>query len=185
MSRVEVIDGEIWKPVYGWEGFYEVSSLGRVKSVTRRVPHPICGMKTVRERLMRLGQESKGYWRCNLKRDGGKENIQTHVLVLEAFVGPRPEGGIGCHGPLGNTVNTPGNLSWGTYSSNALDKRRDGTVQDVKGEKHPMAKMTAEDVRKIRELRGVHTKKKLGEMFGITARGISQIQHRATWKHVA
>lgn len=120
---------EQWRPVVGHEVLYEVSSLGRVRSL----PHT---------RANRWGTESHHRGRLLtrvLRRDGylhvclfrGKKTYQhrpVHVLVLEAFVGPRPDGLVACHWDGDRQNASLGNLRWDTRSANAADSARHGTV---------------------------------------------------------
>lgn len=82
---------EIWKAIPGYEGKYEVSDLGRVRSLTRRVrvvPHGIETTRIVQGRILRPGKVKDGHVTVAV----GKGNSRpVHQLVLEAFVGPRPE----------------------------------------------------------------------------------------------
>ena len=129
---------EIWKSVVGYEGLYEVSDQGQVRSLTRNGR---------RGKILRpgFGSVRKG---CEYKRQlvilsvSGKHKTKTvHRLVLEAFVGPRPEGMEGCHND-GNTQNNKlENLRWDTRKNNHADSVKHGThspppkntVRDKKG----------------------------------------------------
>lgn len=74
------------------------------------------------------GREGNGYLYVTLSRIGERRNRHLHALVLEAFVGPRPEGLVACHGSEGKSVNTVANLRWDTMTANMLDAvHRDGT----------------------------------------------------------
>lgn len=79
---------EAWKPVVGYEGHYEVSNLGRVKSLARMArlnyrPRPL------RERILRPGRASNGYDTVVLFDPGGRRSHCIHRLVAEAFI-PKP-----------------------------------------------------------------------------------------------
>lgn len=69
---------EYWKPVVGYEGLYEVSNWGRVKSI-----------KFGRERILKPGTNNRGYLFVNLCKNGKKKNFRVHRLVAEAFI-PNP-----------------------------------------------------------------------------------------------
>ena len=105
----------LWLPVVGFEGLYEVSSNGRVASLLGR-----------NRRILRAG-DSRGYRLVILRRGGMSHTRLVHRLVLEAFVGPRPEGMVARHlnGDPGD--NRLENLAWGTQSENNYDKVRHGT----------------------------------------------------------
>jgi uncharacterized protein len=110
---------EQWKPVVGWEDFYEVSNKGRVRS---------------RNKVLRAIENAHGYIVVNLTGAGQRSQRKIHSLVLEAFAGPCPEGQEALHGPGGQQDNRwPQNLSWGTREKNVADKLRDGTHQINQG----------------------------------------------------
>lgn len=81
-STIENLEGEIWKPVLGWEGFYEVSNMGRVKSLNYN--------HTKKERLM-TPQLTSRYFQVPLKANGRKKCPCLQRVVYEAFYGKLPE----------------------------------------------------------------------------------------------
>lgn len=135
---------EKWKAVVGWVGFYEVSDRGRVRSVRREVPHGELGSIVLRGRIMRQGTNGRGYRQVWLCREAQYAPKLVHRLVLEAFVGPCPEGMEACHNNGKREDNRRANLRWGTRSSNQADKRLHGTHQD--GERSHRAKLTTRQV---------------------------------------
>lgn len=119
---------ERWLPVPGWDGVYEVSDLGRVRSLPRRVPsrhewHPTA--RAVPGRILRASPRGE-YLRVTLARDGRRYSVNVHRLVLEAFRGPAPTGMETLHGNGDGTDNRLGNLRWGTGVENQEDRRRHG-----------------------------------------------------------
>lgn len=118
---------EEWRPAAGWEGFYEVSTLGEVRSAARTVPHKRYGAMTLRRRWMAQVTTSQGYRTVTLSRDGKHLVVRVHVLVLETFVGPRPEGHDGCHNDGDPEHNDLSNLRWDTRSANVRDQVAHGT----------------------------------------------------------
>jgi hypothetical protein len=131
MHRVTV--SEEWRPVYGYEGHYEVSSLGRVRSVDRTVAGPHDGARwRLRGKLMRPTPWRKGYLGINLSKDGKQRRFQVHRLVLEAFVGPCPEGQQACHNNNVRSDNCLVNLRWDTLSANMRDKAIHGTDPNLR-----------------------------------------------------
>lgn len=115
---------ETWRPVVGYEGYYEVSERGRVRSMTRLDNH---GRRKV-GRVLRAGVAGNGYLLVSLWRDGIAASRTVHSLVAEAFIGPRPEGMDVCHadGDRLNPVAT--NLRYDTRSANLADAREHGTL---------------------------------------------------------
>lgn len=121
------MNGERWLPVPGWEGMYEVSDLGRVRSVGRVVPRS-SAPQTIPERLLKAGAGVNGYPRVNLCREGKYVQRTVHSLVLEAFVGRRPARMEALHGNGDRTDARLVNLHWGTSKENKADTVRHGTA---------------------------------------------------------
>jgi len=119
MSRMET-----WKPVVGAEGLYEVSDLGRVRSlrriITKRPPPRAPGYtrKTIPERILRPGPTQSGHRTVVIVSHTRKGSRLVHHLVLEAFSGLRPRGLEALHLNGDPTDNRLLNLKWGTRGEN-------------------------------------------------------------------
>lgn len=111
---------ERWLPIPGYEGRYDVSDLGRVRSwlQCRGTPVP---------RILKARPGSNGYLSFCLSKFGRQVDERLHALVLLAFVGPRPEGKQRRHRDGDQLNNTLANLTYGTKSENELDRVRHGT----------------------------------------------------------
>lgn len=172
---------EEWRSVLGYEGFYEASDHGRVRSVDRTVPTKRQRAQALRGRMLRINVSDRGRPWVELSRDATRRAFFVHRLVLEAFVGLRPEGLECCHEDGDRANNRLGNLRWDTHASNMADMRRHGT--DPRGERHGMAKLTEHDVREIRRRYAVGgvSQASLGREFGVTQRSVSYVVRRVTW----
>lgn len=113
---------ELWLPVVGYTG-YEVSDLGRVRSLDRVLP---CGdkMRHHKGRILKPGKAPKGGHR--FVGLGGGQSQYVHRLVMEAFVGPCPDGLEVRHLNGDPDDNRVRNLAYGTHAENALDMLRHG-----------------------------------------------------------
>ena len=108
---------EIWKPVVGYEGLYQVSNMGRVKSLERKVPKGY-GERTVKERILKLRIGRDGYLKIGLYGSTGKQKwFQVHRLVGEAFIQNPDEKPQINHINEIKTDNRACNLEW--YSKHA------------------------------------------------------------------
>lgn len=126
---------EIWKPVLGYEGLYEVSSLGRVRSVDRIVKKKDGGLATLKGVVLsaRFNKKRKNYQyrQTELSKNGAKRTFHIAHLVCEAFHGPRPEG-YQCMHLDGNCANDRAdNLAWGTVYENSNEPIRRSRLSDV------------------------------------------------------
>lgn len=121
---------EQWLPVVGYEGLYEVSNQGRVRGVTRRVNFggKMTGASRIEfGRVLVQRNAPKGYLQVNLRRNGTHKFRTVHQLVLEAFVGPRPEPDWhACHNNGIPDDNRLENLRWDSPSANVRDTVRHG-----------------------------------------------------------
>ncbi len=122
---------ERWRNVIGYEGLYQVSNLGRVRSLDRVVPHRWCGTVRLKGRILSLAPNiTRGKvdaLKVNLSQGGTTTVRKVHRLVLEAWVGPCPDGCEGCHNDGDPTNNIISNLRWDTHKNNGLDRRKHGT----------------------------------------------------------
>ena len=131
-------------------------------------------------RLLKPIKAGKVYKKVTLKKDGIKYGKYIHHIILETFISERPKGLDACHGIKGKECNALENLSWKTRKENNFDdKIRDGTL--IRGTKHWKAHLSEEQVREIRNLRGIKTQEALGKMFHTSSRNINDIQQRNTW----
>lgn len=127
-------NSEEWRDVLGYEGHYQVSSTGLVKSVSRHVERgPIKGL--IKERVLspHLRGDKTKYLTVILSKDGTKEKKKVHHLVLEAFVGQKPfDKAVARHLDDDPSNNCVENLVWGTSSENTLDKFANGYVHHAR-----------------------------------------------------
>lgn len=113
---------ENWLPIPGHEGLYEVSDLGRIRSVAHQGP-----TRWVPQRILRQSIGTHGYPKVSLQKDLQAKSHTVHSLVASAFLGPRPEGMEVRHLD-GNCLNpVAANLRYGTRSENRYDQVRHGT----------------------------------------------------------
>lgn len=119
---------EAWRSVVGYDGYYEVSDRGRVRSVERSTYSGPGGMRRVPETILRPhARGADGRRHVALSVDGDRATKLISALVLAAFVGPRPPGMLACHNDGNPSDDRLTNLRWDTYRENALDKVRHGT----------------------------------------------------------
>ena len=118
---------EEWRPIPGFEGAYEVSDQGRVRSMTRVVIRRNGRPIPVKGRILRSFKGDRyDHQAVGLGADR-RNRRYVHIVVLEAFIGPRPAGTEACHDDGDVFNNRLSNLRWDTPSSNQLDRAPHGT----------------------------------------------------------
>lgn len=123
-------DTEIWKPVVGYEGLYEVSDHGRVRSLDRSA-HIACrwggtATRLIRGRVMRATDNGRGYLMVHLSTNGYRDPRLVHRLVAEAFVPVAEERQFVNHRDGDKTNNTASNLEWCTRAENMAHAHSNG-----------------------------------------------------------
>lgn len=117
---------EEWRSVPGYDGYYEVSNKGRVRSLDRVVIRSDGRRRTCRGRMLSPVLTPNNRHTVTLCKSGSELTIFIHVLMLEAFIGPRPIDLEACHrndDPIDNRIE---NLYWGTHIENMRDMVRNG-----------------------------------------------------------
>lgn len=114
---------EEWRAVPGYEGAYEVSNLGAVRSLDRVTDRG----RRWKGRAMTPSPMRNGYLIVTLWKDGKQKSPLVHRLVLAAFVGPAPDGCESLHANGARDDNRLANLSWGTHAQNQADQLAHGT----------------------------------------------------------
>lgn len=116
---------EKWKPIPGYVG-YEASDHGRVRS-SRRGDHYLTPRRILRPGVSKTKGAPTALVVSLMAPDGRPRTRRVHQLVMEAFVGPRPDGLVTCHWDGDFRNNRLDNLRYDTLSSNTLDSVRHGT----------------------------------------------------------
>jgi hypothetical protein len=188
---------ERWLPIPGFEGYYDASDQGRIKTYWQKVGKGTGngrGLVNVlgKPKILKPAISIYGYWVVTLCKNHVRSNFRVNRLILLAFVGPCPPGMEACHEDGKPTNNFLTNLRWDTHSSNQHDRRKHGTdyypgaIKTYHGEESPIAKLTDDQVYEIRKLfsQGNYYKADLGRMFNITRTNIYHIVNRKTWTHL-
>ena len=120
---------ERWAFVPGYEGRYEISDRGSVRSLDRID----AGGRCYKGKPIAGSTDKDGYRQVGLRTsDGTRKTWKVHALVLLAFVGPRPKGYFACHNNGDNTDNRLSNLRWDTAVANAADAIAHGTQTNIR-----------------------------------------------------
>lgn len=125
--------GEIWMPIKGYEGYYEVSNYGRIKSLGRWVSRLVRGGFYKKERIVNKAANSSGYYELRFSVDKNKSKTNMiHRVVASHFL-PNPENKPEVNHIDGNkTNNSVENLEWATRSENQYHAYATGLKKPAK-----------------------------------------------------
>lgn len=169
---------ELWLPVIGYEGYYEVSNLGSVRSLSKVVNcNNNGGVRRVFGKLLR--SSIKGNYKSVVICKGSSERtVNIHRLVAESFI---PGSGAVVRHLDGNPLNNAAeNLAWGSHKDNEADKARHGRVP--KGESHHNSILNEKIVLEIRRLHSIgHTQMNISRYLGINRGTIGNVIRGKTW----
>jgi hypothetical protein len=118
---------EQWRPIPGYEGYYEASDQGRIRSVTRSVRYDNGRSRVYRGQVLKPQLGPHGRYTVRVSRQNKSRCFTVASLVLAAFRGPRPPGMECCHNDGNSTNDRADNLRWDTPSENSYDRVRHGT----------------------------------------------------------
>ncbi len=156
---------EVWKPVIGYKGAYEVSDLGRIKSLARTIMRSNGKTLYVRERIIKPSKDKKGYLRFCLSKNGVSVTCKVHRIVAQSFI-PNPYDYAEVNHITGNKLdNSISNLEWVSHSKNVEHSVNNGLY------KRTPQKLSQADVENIRKLYIPYSRKfgtnALSKMFGV------------------
>lgn len=171
------LEGEVWKNIQGYEGLYQVSNLGRIMRVSwgNRI-----------SKILKQSKKKNGYFAIQLTKNLIDKTFSVHRLVAIAFkrnTDNLPQvnhiDGIKIH-------NYDSNLEWVTKSGNKIHALNLGLVNIPKGEGHHAAKLTEEQVKKIRDKykRLIYTSTMLAKEYNVSYGTVLAIVKKQRWAHI-
>jgi hypothetical protein len=184
---------EIWLPIKNYENYYEVSSLGRVRSVERTVKqyskNGLTYQRVMKSKLITPVKDSKDRYMYVHLSNGIAKHFSIHSLVLKAFVGEPKQLQECCHLDGNCKNNRLDNLRWDSHLNNEKDKELHNRV--YKGESHHNTSLTVDQVKLIKKSLSEYVGSKygrnvkIGNMLSICPLIIGDISRNRTWKHVS
>ena len=174
---------EYWQDINEYEGLYQVSNCGRVKSLDRTV-HYKNGKRHLHKGLILAPLPTHhGYVRVCLRKPDNIKYRFIHQLVLESFIGKSPLGYQVNHIDGNKQNNYVGNLEYITPSGNRHHAYQTGLQKPIRGIDHHNAKLTVAQVKEIRTLIGKIPQKDIANKFNVSPSSIGDIKFGRTWAY--
>jgi DNA-binding transcriptional regulator YiaG len=175
---------EIWKAVTLYEGYYEVSNFGIVRSVIRKINYPDRS-SILPSKVLKYSLHYNGYYGVTLSKNNRQMTFMVHRLVAEAFV-EKPENPLSelqvNHIDGNKTNNHDINLEWVTATANTSHAFRSNLRKSRKGTNNKMHKLNEEQVKEIRELDGKLPQSKIAILYNISQASVSLIMNNFNWR---
>jgi|SRR5690554_810142 len=174
---------EIWKDIPGFEGYYQASSLGRIKSVKRSVErrnNHKNGIWVYKSKIIKPRLSTWGYYQVSLYTEHGRNQPFVHRIIAFTFIeNPRNKPQVNHKNGI-KTDNRIENLEWCTHSENNKHAYDAGLKKGITKRKY---KLSDENVLYIRKNKNI-TGKELAKKFNVSESAISNIRLRKAKKYI-
>lgn len=177
------MNGEIewWKEIAGYEGYYEVSNLGNVRTIPRTYMHPKKGIRHIKQHIVNKRVDKNGYILTSLSKDGNSKTFKVHRLVANAFI-PNPENKEQVNHKFGiKADNRSHQLEWSTNLENSIHARQIGLINQL-GEENKFSKLNNEQVLEI--YNSTLTTIELSAMYNTCRSNVYHIKRGLSWTHI-
>ncbi len=180
MSNIQ----EIWKDIIGYEGLYQISNLGRIKSLPR-IRNIRYRPYMTKERILTPTIGNNGYCYIMFQLNSVPKRYLVHRLFAIHFI-PNPENKPQINHKNGiKHDNIPTNLEWCTSAENIRHSYVNGLQKPIKGEKSHNSKLKESDVLNIKEMINEGEKQSdIARIYNVTQSHISDIKHNKKWAHL-
>jgi hypothetical protein len=180
---------EYWVDIRGYEGYYQVSNYGNVRSLDRVITEQTGKTQTLKGRILKPHTNSSGYYQINLNRKSIRTTFAIHQLVAQAFLDNRSSKPLVNHINGIKTDNNVNNLEWATYSENLEHAYKNRLRRAVKtnevASKNYKRKLTEQQVREIKLLIAAKslTLKQIANQYDVGRSTIGSIKSGRNWSH--
>lgn len=167
---------EIWKDVKGYEGLYQVSNLGKVKSLPK--------VGSVKENILKNFIKDQGYLAVTVSKNDKRKTYLNHRLLAISFI-PNPENKLEVNHKNGiKDDNRVDNLEWCTHSENIKHAYDNNLLISRKGESHHNTKLSDQNISEILNNYSSKSQLELSKIYKVSRRQINNIINKKSWKHI-
>ena len=181
---------EYWSDIPNYEGYYQVSNHGNVRSLDRVIKEKTGKTQTLKGRVLKQRINPGGYHYIELGKNGNKATFAIHQLVAQAFI-PNPNNKRTVNHIDGNKLNNSlANLEWSTYSENLEHAYKTGLRRAVKSSevasKNYKRKLTEQQVKEIKLLIAAKslTLKQIANQYNVGRSTIGSIKSGRSWSYI-
>lgn len=176
---------EVWKDIEELNCLYQISSLGRVRSKDRVIEKSNGYTHTHKGKVLRPAVSKKGYLTCSASIMGQQKTVKPHRLVALYFVSNEDNKPHVNHINGIKTDNRIENLEWVTNHENILHAWKTGLNKPKKGVSHPRASISANDAKRVKDLRAKgFGRKDIQKATGVNQNIVDNIIYNNSWSHL-
>lgn len=177
---IKDLPGEFWKPIKDYEGYFEISTFFRVRSLERIVKSKGEGVIKLYPKIMKQRINAEGYWQVRLSKNGKRQCKRPHRMYAQVFVQNPEDKPFVNHKNLIKTDNIPCNIEWNTQPENTEHARVNGAIKCGTDVNH--SKLTENQVLEV-----YNSKDKRGDIakkYGINTAMVDKIKGGRSWVSV-
>jgi glucan-binding YG repeat protein len=180
---------ELWKDIDGFKGFYKISNLGKVKSLSRQITVKRNGSihkRKLKGKMMHLKESDKGYMVIGLRKPREKRKwFMVHRIVADSFISKYHKNLDVNHKDGIKTNNNSNNLEWVTSSENQIHAFKTGLQIPSRGENNGASKLKRKQVENIIKMfDNGETNAQVLKTYNISAAQVSRIKSGSRWAHL-
>ena len=180
------MENEIWKDIPDYEGYYQASNLGKIRSLDRKILRSNNKKHILlRGKVLKPKKCNDNYLHVSLLKDNTIKYITVHRLIALTFIKQIKLKKCVNHINSIRYDNRLENLEWVNHKENTAHMFRNNRNPNQKGEKHGMSKLTNDDILEIRLLyeKGIK-QNKIAEKYKVSKTLICKIVNRLNWNHI-